>query len=335
MIKSAIRSFIPLGVFAAACLVPLSPAQTTTPVAPAVTPAGPTWKINCPGVPNVPMTADSEQSLPLQLVATLKCGEEVAVLDNNEGYTARIKTADGKTGYVAVMYLKKIPAPRRAPSMESANIENGVARWEQNAPGCDSFMSNSILVESLTANGITVQVSLHDTGWKLRANVAIANSAAQPVRIEPSQFILDDVGLNGKPLFYNDPAQLAKNVTHQVLWTETVATPANPPSRSPSIATTSTIGYKSSLAPSLSTQNYLLPHQYAEDDAVHKQGKQTLVNTAKQVQALALKPATIQPNDKVTGAVWFDRGKNPQQLVLRIPIENQTFEFPLSFKQQK
>ncbi len=211
MIKSAIRSFISLGVFAAACLVPLSPAQTATPVVPPVTPASPTWKINCPGVPNVPMTADSEQSLPLQLVATLKCSEEVTVLDNSEGYTARIKTADGKTGYVAVMYLKKIPAPRRAPSMESANIENGAARWEQSAPGCDSFMSNSILVESLTANGITVQVSLHDTGWKLRANIAIANSAAQPVRIVPSQFILDDVGLNGKPLFYNDPAQLAKN----------------------------------------------------------------------------------------------------------------------------
>jgi hypothetical protein len=33
--------------------------------------------------------------------------------------------------------------------------------------------------------------------------------------------------------------------------------------------------------------------------------------------------------------VWFERGKNPQQLVLRIPIGDQTFEFPLSFKQQK
>jgi hypothetical protein len=33
--------------------------------------------------------------------------------------------------------------------------------------------------------------------------------------------------------------------------------------------------------------------------------------------------------------VWFERGKNPQQLMLRIPIENQTLEFPLSFKKQK
>ncbi len=149
------------------------------------------------------MTADPEQSLPLQVIATLKCGEEVTMLDNNEGYTVKIKTADGKMGYVAAIYVKKIPTPRRPPSVESASIENGVARWQQGAQGCDHFMSNGILVESLTANGITVQVSLHDTGWKLRANVAIANSGSQSIHIQPSQFILDDVSLHGKPLFYN------------------------------------------------------------------------------------------------------------------------------------
>src|SRR5713101_9513550 len=189
-------------------LLPSSRAQNagqTEPAAPA-----PLWKINCPGVPNVPMTSDPEQSLPLQVVATLKCGEEVTVLANDEGYTVKVKNADGKIGYVAAIYVKKSPAPRRSPTVDSANMENGVARWQQNAPGCDHFMSNGILVESLTANGITVQVSLHDTGWKLRANVAIANSGPQPIHIQPSEFILDDVSVHGKPLFYQDPAQLAK-----------------------------------------------------------------------------------------------------------------------------
>jgi len=35
-------------------------------------------------------------------------------------------------------------------------------------------------------------------------------------------------------------------------------------------------------------------------------------------------PATIEPNGKVSGAVWFERGKNPQQLMLRIPIETES-----------
>src|SRR5712664_4793549 len=183
----------------ASSLVPASRAQTDTPAATAL-PAVPSWKINCPGVRNVPMTADAEQSLPLQVISTLKCGEEVTMLANDEGYTVKIKTADGKMGFVAAIYVKKIPTPRRPPSVESASIENGVARWQQGAQGCDHFMSNGILVESLTANGITVQVSLHDTGWKLRANVAIANSGSQSIHIQPSQFILDDVSLHGKQI---------------------------------------------------------------------------------------------------------------------------------------
>jgi hypothetical protein len=167
--------------------------------------------------------------------------------------------------------------------------------------------------------------------------VAIANSSSQPIHIEPSQFILDDVGVHGKPLFYQDPAQLAKNVTHQVLWTEAIAEPSSQPPRlssAESVGATN-VGYKSSFAPSVSAPNYILQHQYAEESAVRQQGKQTLNNTAQQILALALKPATIEPNGKVSGAVWFERGKNPQQLMLRIPIETEMLEFPLSFKQQK
>jgi hypothetical protein len=322
----------------ASSLVPASRAQADAQPAANAAPVGPNWKIACPGVRNVPMTADPEQSLPLQVIATLKCGDEVTMLANDEGYTVKIKTADGKIGYVAAIYIKKIPAPRRPPSVESANLVNGVARWQQDAPGSDHFMSNGILVESLTANGITVQVSLHDTGWKLRANVAIANRGSQPIHIQPSQFILDDVSVHGKPLFYQDPAQLAKNMTHQVLWTEAIAEPSNAPAHttsSPESASATNVGYKSSLAPSASAPNYIIQHQYAEENAVRMQGKQTLNKTGQQILALALKPATIESNDKVAGAVWFERGKNPQQLMLRIPIENQTLEFPLSFKQQK
>jgi hypothetical protein len=299
--------------------------------------ATPVWKINCPGVPNVPMTSDAEQSIPLQIVATLKCGEEVSVLDNSEGYTVRIKNADGQTGYVAAMYLKKIPAPKRTPRAKSAALANGVSRWQEGAPGCDQFMNDGRLVESLTINGVTVQVSLHDTGWKLRANVAIANESSASVSIDPSKFILDEIGAHGKPLFYQDPEALAKNVTHQVLWTETTAGPANVPSQSSSatIMNATNVDFRTSAVPNVSAPNYLIQHQSAEDDAVRRQGKQTLVNTAQQIRVLALKPGAIEAGVKVAGAVWFDRGKNPQQLMLRIPIENEMLEFPLSFHQQK
>ena len=307
--------------------------RTNAPVTPALK-----WAINCPGVRNVPMTADSQQSLPLQLVATLKCGEEVTVLASDEGYTVQIQTADGATGYVAAMYLKKISAARRPLALNSLNLKNGVARWQEGAPGCDHFMSNGILVESLTVNGVTVQVSLHDTGWKLRANVAIANQGSESIRIEPSKFILDEIGTNGRPLFYQDPVELAKNLTHQVLWTEAIAEPLTTSpgatSSDQSVSPTNT-AYTSSFSPSASAPNYIIQHQYAEENAVRKEGKQTLNNTAEQILALALKRGDLDPNDKVSGAVWFERGKNPKQLMLRVPIGSQTLEFPLSFNRQK
>jgi len=328
--------FVPLAI-AATCFVPASRAQTGAQLAATPVAAGAEWVINCPGVRNVPMTADSEQSLPLQLVATLKCGEEVTLLANDEGYTARIQAADGTIGFVAAIYLKKIPATKRPPTIAVVNRKNGVVRWHENAPGCDHFVSNGVLVESLSTNGVTVQVSLHDTGWKLRANVAVANEGSESISIEPSKFILDEIGPNGRPLFYQDPAELAKSVTHQVLWTESVAEPSSNSPRtvasSEPVSATS-VGYKSSLTPSVSAPNYIIQHQYAEENAVRKEGKQTLVNTSQQILALALKPASLEPSNKAAGAVWFERGKNPQQLMLRIPIGNQTLEFPLSFKQK-
>jgi hypothetical protein len=293
------------------------------------------WKVSCHGTTTVPMTADAEQALPLQITAMLKCGEEITVLSDSQGYTVNVRAADGQTGYVAAMYLKKAPPARR--TADPANLKNGVARWKAGTAGSEQFMgSDGSVVESLKVNGMTVQVSLRDTGWKYRANVALANGSSQPIDINPSKFILDNVGPHGKPLFYQDPAQLAKNMTHQALWTEADAAPATFQTRAESSLASSSgllaLGFKTSEPAGLPAQNYLLQHQTAEDEAIRNQGKQTLVSTAQQVRALALKPGTVQPNETLSGAVWFDRDKNPEQLILRIPVDDITFEFPLSFK---
>lgn len=297
----------------------------------------PTWKISCQGASTVPMTADPEQALPLKIVANLKCGDPLALLAKPDTYTVKVMTADGKSGYVAAMYLKKLPPPRR--TFDSSNLRNGVARWSDGGPGCDQFMSSDgSLVESVTVSGITVQVSLYDTGWKFRAQIAVANDSPEQVGVDPAKFVLDEVGPHGKPLFYNDPGQLAKNMTHQVLWTEANAAPAALQTRADSSSSTNaatlTLGYREPIGPRFSAPNYLLSHQDAENEAIRAQSKQTLLDYSKQVQDLALKPGIVAPTETASGAVWFDRSKNPQQLILRIPIEGTSFEFPLSFKRK-
>jgi hypothetical protein len=259
----------------------------------------------CRGVQNIPVTADAEQTLPMQLVARLNCGDEVAVLSDSEGYTVNIRTADGKYGYVARMYLSEGSAksPKDHPASEAV-VDNGIARWQSGAPGSEQFFSGGSLVESLTANGITVQVSLQDTGWKLRANVAIANESAAPIHFDPAGFTLDELTPRLRTLAYQKPKELAKALTHQVYWTNASAT-------APASATYINAVYKTS-APVPATPNYL-------------------AEVAQQVQSSVLQPGTFGPKEKSSGAVWFERDKNPQQLNLRIFVGDQIFEFPLSF----
>jgi hypothetical protein len=259
----------------------------------------------CRGVQNVPVTADAEQALPMQLVARLNCGDEVALLSDSEGYTVNIRTADGKYGYVARMYLSEGSAnTSKDHRAAEAVVDNGIARWQSGAPGSDQFFSDGSLVESLTANGITVQVSLQDTGWKLRAHVAIANESAAPIHFDPAAFTLDELKPRLRTLAYQNPKELAKALTHQVYWTNASAT-------APASATYLNAVYKTS-APVPATPNYL-------------------AEAAQQVQSSVLQSGTFGPKEKSSGAVWFERDKNPQQLNLRIFVGDQIFEFPLSF----
>src|SRR5579862_7064000 len=177
--KAMTRKFALVGGVASLALAQAASAQQITKPLSSLSSNYAVGKVSCHGVNSVPLTADQDQSLPLQLVTKLKCGEQVSVLSDGEGYTVGVRTADGKNGYVARIYLlissddSAHPAHQQA---SSATVQNGIARWQPGGAGSDQFSEDDSVVESLTVNGVTVQVSLHDTGWKLRANVVVANA---------------------------------------------------------------------------------------------------------------------------------------------------------------
>lgn len=262
----------------------------------------------CRGVQNVPVTADPEQALPLHVIASLNCGDQVAIVSDSQGYAVQVSTHDGKTGYVARMYLSASPAkPVAAPQpVDAAANPNGIARWQLGAPGTDHFYNGPTMVESLTANGITVQVSLQDTGWKLRATVAIANASNAQVHFNPSGFTLDELTPRLRPLRYQNPEDLSKSPTHLVYAT-----------RSSAIAPASAV-YVSAIT---QTRRVIIA------------APNFLADQSQPDQASALVEATLSTGEKSAGSVWFERAKNSHQLNLRIFVDNQIFEFPLSFPQ--
>ena len=296
-----------------------------------------TSKISCNGNLSVPMTADEEQTLPIQLVANLECGQEVAVLSDVEGYTVNIRTEDGKQGYVAHMFLTR-PVRKRPEAQlpgENAAISNGVARWQTAAKGSYQFMNGSELVESLTANGVTVQVSLQDTGWKMRANVAVVNSGKQSVYVLPKLLSLDEIAPLIKPLRYEDPAHVAKAANHQVLWTSASAGAAGgaQPARSSSTSGGDVYVLTYKLPVSDPSPNYLAQHQALEEIAAKNQT--ALVNMAREINELSLRECTLKPSEKTAGAVWFERDSKSRQLILKVPVGDVIYEFPLSFNHDK
>ena len=306
-------------------LAALPAAASDEAVAPAAAPA-PRATVNCPGISSVPMTADAAQALPFHLVRNLSCGESVVILSDSEGYTVHVRSADGTAGYVARMYLNMGAAPS-VPDHQtlSATAVNNVVRWQAGAPGCDQFFSKGHTVESATANGVTVQVSLEDSGWKLRATVAVSNKGEEVVEVFPALITLDELQPNLKSLLAQDPAKLSHFVNHQVLLTQANAQPSP-----------SAVAYHRNNPPAPSTAMYhpVTPNYFSENVALTSDSYHATLPSASQLRALALKYTKLASGQKTTGLIWFERDGNARELSLRVPVGDLVFDFPLSFEQK-
>lgn len=274
------------------------------------------WKVNCHGLSSVPLTSDEMQALPLQIVTKLSCDQGLVVVGDPESYAVNVRTADGKTGFIASMYLIKAPPPKPAPRIEpvSASMNNGVARWRPGAKGCDQFTRDNAVVESLTANGVTVQVSLQDTGTKLKAHVALGNFSNLHVYVDPIGITLESKGAHGRSLTSRDAGQVARDAQ------------ANKDSSNPTAA--SADFKEPDFAPVFASMNTV--EKQPVGDLTRPKPKPTITNVTDPYSAEALKKGSIKPDGRTWGSVWFERDANPGSYVMRIPVDNQIFEFPLN-----
>jgi hypothetical protein len=318
-------------IFASALLLaglPALGAEDTPAVAP---PVAPTAVVRCPGGASIPFTADEAQALPLRIVGSLVCGETVVILSDQEGYTAYIRTLEGQEGYVPRMYLMAgvvATPPVEKPKPSVATLTRGVARWEAGASGCDAFLSHGRHVESITAHGITVQVSLQDTGWKYRANVAISNQGDTAVLVLPGIITLDELQPTLKALRATSAAKLAHTPTHQVLWTFADALPS-PSAVAPHSASASDPGR---LAHTTSpSPDYLSPHLTLASTRHTAFARSESVDVA----AISLKPVSLPSGQTNAGVMWFDRDGATRELSLRVPVGDMVFDFAFSLEQKK
>ena len=278
------------------------------------------YKVICHNLTTVPLTADAMQALPLKVVASLNCGDGLLPLSDVDAYTIKVRTADGRIGYIASMYLMKAPPAKptpRAAAPSSASTNNGVARWRAGAKGCDQFVKAGTTVESLTANGVTVQVSLLDQGTKLRANVAIGNFSNLHVYVDPAGITLET--RRGRSLVSRDASQVAAEAQSAGAAGNANSNGAAAGNGADSAAT--------DFSPVFASAN-ASDKQPVED--LSKPVVKRAVTVADQLNAEALTKGAVKPDGRTWGAVWFDRDATSTQYVMRVPIDDQIFEFPLT-----
>jgi hypothetical protein len=285
--------------------------------------------IRCPGVTNVPVTADQEQALPLNIVSTLSCGDLVQVLSNQDSYTVQVRTRDGVVGYVAQIYLAERPAPKavKGPA-PSARPVNGVVRWASGATGCDEFLSQGRHVESVSVNGMTVQVSLQDSGWKYRANLAVSNQSGATVEVLPGIITLAELAPISRALLATDTQKLENAPTHQIFWTLADATPSSSAMSDSSARMTEEERLENRNSPA---PDYLDSHlALASTHHVIFERTENL-----SVHDIILKPGNLPSGQITAGVMWFERDASARELSLRVPVGNLVFEFPFSLAPKK
>lgn len=115
--------------------------------------------IKCHGQSYVTLTADAEQAMPLQVVTTANCNEQVSILSDPQGYTLKVRTAAGRVGYVArfEVAIEEVPAGKSLATTQAQLGAEGQTSSESRADAQQGASSKPRIyvsdTESWTASG--------------------------------------------------------------------------------------------------------------------------------------------------------------------------------------
>jgi len=177
--------------------------------------------------------------------------------------------------------------------------DSTVVRWVGGAPGAGSFVQDGTLVETITMGSVSLAVSLRDTGWKMRADVLVANTGRLAFDVVPEWFHLESIERKRRGLEFQSPEQLARSLEKRSEWSAALF------GSSPPIATGSVLEEP---APEI----------------------REVADSNRHIEEVALRATRVKPGENVFGAVFFERDRKIRNLLLTIPVGDRVFEFPFS-----
>jgi PDZ domain-containing protein len=180
------------------------------------------------------------------------------------------------------------------------------------------YYYNGETIEQLTVRGVTVSVSLDDTGKFNQLAVFVSNSSPDAVNVLPSSFTLRQSSPKDVNLALKSETEIQCIAGKHALWTHVAS------------GVTSSVTYmkekmagEDSQSTETAVQDYDAQARWlAHIDQLGKQGEiKTLVRSY-------LRSTTVFPDSKLPGVLWFDRADVFASGMVKVALGTRVYSFP-------
>lgn len=181
------------------------------------------------------------------------------------------------------------------------------------------YYYNGETIEQLTVRGVTVTISLNDTGKFNQLAVFVSNSSPDAVNVLPSSFTLRQTSPKDVDLALKSESEIQRIAGKHALWTHVAS------------GVTSSVTYmkermsgEDGQSTEAAVQDYDAQARWlAHVDDLGKRGDtKTLVRSY-------LRSATVFPGSKLSGVLWFDRAEVFDAGAVKATLGSRLYSFPL------
>jgi hypothetical protein len=230
-----------------------------------------------------------------------------------------------------------------APSACIGDDGSGIHTWLQGDPNCDRILINGRPLKTIMAGGVEIQVSLQDTGAKMRADLVIINHTNARIDLQPEAFRLTVTSPRNKVLKYEDPDHLAKVIDRKARWGAALSAAAGSTARTQTTSQSRTSGttsmsdnsgnsasgtYEGNTTTTTSQPDLESRRQAAQNVARIRERASANIAT---IESVALRSNTVMPDQQISGAVFFEHERHHDSVVLNIQVGGELFEIPFTW----
>jgi hypothetical protein len=221
-----------------------------------------------------------------------------------------------------------------------------VVRWEKGSPNSEQFKRKDAVVKQVKVDGVFVEAYIRDTGFGFRVDLNVSNASRSPLDIRPESITVALTSPRAKSLA-SIPAKNLQNMilssaqsramSKELSGSMATKTVVETTSKYVDVTTYTADGPKTEPRFVTETKVKTVPDDHARWQAEHEASniRHGAYGEARFVLREVLKPATLQHAASTSGALYFSRDSDVQEVLLSVPLGDLTVEIPFKAVKKK